>query len=220
MEQVMYDVYIAEAVMENDYANFNTSEKKEAYINKVFNTHKVNQAQWDTSLSWYSDRIDLYLRMNDSVKSRLKRHQSFVDSEIAKRDAKIFEMDESVYSASYIPKFYNFAMPGTQRTGFKFSIDSTKISEIITDDYSSLDFTVMGVKPSYVYKLSSLLSLVYDDTTVYHSERVTDNKTYSFPIAKYIAEDTLKQIYGFINLENPTGINPNILLYSISLGDK
>jgi hypothetical protein len=56
--------------MENDYQNFNTPEKKEAYINKVFQAHKATQAQWDTSLSWYSDRIDLYLKMNDSVKAR------------------------------------------------------------------------------------------------------------------------------------------------------
>jgi len=128
-------------------------------------------------------------------------------------------MDESLYSDSYIPKYFFYSMPGIQRTGFRFSMDSTKISEIITDDYSSMDFSVMGVRPSYVYKLSSLLSLVYDDTTIYLSERVTENKTYSFPIAKYVTEDTLKHIYGFINLENPTGINPNILLYNISLGD-
>jgi len=29
MERVLYDVYVAEATMENDYQNFNTPEKKE-----------------------------------------------------------------------------------------------------------------------------------------------------------------------------------------------
>ena len=83
MEQVMYEVYVAEATMENDYRNFDTSEKKEAYIDQVFKMNGVTQTQWDTSLSWYSDRIDLYLRMNDSVKSRLKLAQSTLDTEIA-----------------------------------------------------------------------------------------------------------------------------------------
>ena len=66
MERVLYDVYVAEATIENDYQHFNTPEKKEAYINEVFKEHRITQAQWDTSLSWYSDRIDLYLKMNDS----------------------------------------------------------------------------------------------------------------------------------------------------------
>ena len=219
MEQVMYDVYIAEAIMENDYKNFDTSEKKEAYIEKVFKAHKVTQAQWDTSLSWYSDNIDLYLRMNDSVKSRLKRGQDFIESEIAQRDAQIFETDVSVYSDSYIPQYYSFIMPGTQRTGFRFSLDSTEISETISDNYSSMDFSVVGVVPSSVYNLSTVVTLVYSDTTIYHSENVSDNKTYSLPIEKYLSDDTLKQIYGFINLNNPTGINANIQLYDISMGD-
>ncbi len=219
MEQVMYDVYIAEAIMENDYKNFDTSEKKEAYIEKVFKAHRVTQAQWDTSLSWYSDNIDLYLRMNDSVKSRLKRGQDFIESEIAQRDAQIFETDVSVYSDSYIPQYYSFIMPGTQRTGFRFSLDSTEISETISDNYSSMDFSVVGVVPSSVYNLSTVVTLVYSDTTIYHSENIADNKTYSLPIEKYLSDDTLKQIYGFINLNNPTGINPNIQLYDISMGD-
>jgi len=72
MERLMYDVYIAEATIENDYQGFDTPEKKEAYINRVFEQHNVSQARWDSSLAWYSDRIDLYLRMNDSVKAAVK----------------------------------------------------------------------------------------------------------------------------------------------------
>ncbi len=60
MEKLMYDVYIAEAMIENDYQNFDTPEKKEALISEVFRKHKTTQAQWDTSLSWYSDKIEIY----------------------------------------------------------------------------------------------------------------------------------------------------------------
>ena len=77
----MFDVYVAEATMDADYQSFNTPEKKEAYINKIFAKHNTTQAVWDTSLSWYSDRIDLYLQINDSVKSRLKRKHASLDAE-------------------------------------------------------------------------------------------------------------------------------------------
>jgi hypothetical protein len=113
MEQLMYDVYIAEAIMDNDYQDFSEPEKKEAYINKVFAQHNVTQAQWDTSLSWYSDKIDLYLRMNDSVKARLKRAQIEIDSRNAKLSLEKAEPDIQIYSASYIPRTYTFKTPGT-----------------------------------------------------------------------------------------------------------
>ena len=75
----MYDMYIAEAIIDNDYQKFAESQNKEALIEQVLEKHKISEARWDTSLSWYSDNIDLYLRINDSVKSRLQRNQSAVE---------------------------------------------------------------------------------------------------------------------------------------------
>lgn len=220
MEQVMYDVYVAEATMESDYRTFDSPEKKEAYINQVFIMNGVSQVQWDTSLSWYSDRIDLYLKMNDSVKARLKRIQSGIDSEMAQLSIEKIDIDESVYSASYIPKYFSFSLPEIDKNRLRFSIDSTEISEKITDTVFSFNYSVNGVNASSIYNLTSLISLVYSDTTIYHSQKITENKIYSSPIEKYIVDDTLKQIYGYIKLENPTGINLDIELYNISMGDK
>lgn len=220
MEQVMYEVYVAEATMENDYSNFNSSDKKEAYIDQVFKMNGITQSQWDTSLSWYSDRIDLYLRMNDSVKARLKRAQSGIDYEIAQVSIQTTDMGEEVYSASYIPKNISFISPGINRNRLRFSIDSIYISEKLTDSTFSFDYSVLGVMPSEVYSLSSLITLVYSDTTIYQPKKITENISYSTPIEKYIPEDTLKQIFGYIQLENPTSINPNIQLYNISMGNK
>ena len=220
MEQIMYDVYVAEATMENDYRNFNSSDSKEIYLDQIFKMNGVTQSQWDTSLSWYSDRIDLYLKMNDSVKARLKRVQSGIDLKIAQVNIQNMGIDESVYSASYIPKNFSFISPGIGRNRLRFNLDSTEISEKLTDSIFFFNYSVVGVKPSLVYSLSSLISLVYSDTTFYHPQEVTENKTYSSLISKYITDDTLKQIFGYIQLENPTGINPNIQLYNISMGNK
>lgn len=216
----MYEIYVAEATMENDYRNFDSSEKKEAYIDQVFKLNGVTQAQWDSSLSWYSDRIDLYLRMNDSVKSRLKRAQTTLEAEIAQVNVQLSGMDEAVYSASYIPKNFQFNSFDVERDRLRFRIDSTEILDNLTDSIFSFDYSVIGVKPSSFYTLSSLITLVYSDTTIHNHQKITENITYSTTIAKYINNDTLKQIFGYIQLENPTGINPNIQLYSISMGNK
>ena len=60
----MYDMYIAEALIENDYQKFDLPEKKEALIDQVLEKHKISEARWDTSLSWYSDNIDQYIQQD------------------------------------------------------------------------------------------------------------------------------------------------------------
>jgi hypothetical protein len=218
MERVLYDVYVAEATMENDYQNFNTPEKKEAYIHKVFQLHHITQAQWDTSLSWYSDRIDLYLKMNDSVKARLQRARNDIDVQISQQYAPQLA-DSALFSPSYIPRTFAFSLPST-RNGIRFRLDSTDISAKIPDDHFSFTFSVIGIPPAYRARFTSLLTLQYGDTTFYKWLKISENKTYSLSASKFIENDTLSQIRGFVHLQDTTATASQICLYDIYLGNK
>lgn len=214
MERLMYDVYIAEATMENDYANFNTPEKKEAYIHKIFKEHKISPAQWDSSLAWYSDRINIYLKMNDSVKVRLQRTRQEVEALVAQNQAN--QTNQSLLQDSYIPPFYAFSMPNTIR-GFRFRLDSPDISSKIEGDDFAFTFSVIGIPPRFSSSFTSLLTLIYADTTIYRYEQIKENKTYELTGSKYITGDTLNIITGFVHLHDSTGVIPHIQLYNISL---
>lgn len=218
MERLMYDVYIAEATMENDYSEFDTPEKKETYIHQVFEQHNVTQARWDSSLAWYSDRIDLYLRMNDSVKVRLKRAKEEVDALMALESLQPTFHDPSLYTESYIPPHYSFTSYGI-RSGFRFRLDSAEIASKIPEDTFLLTFHVIGVPPGYPEPPTSTLAITYGDTTLYHSLRLTENRGYRIDGRKQIDNDTIKQISGFVHLQDPTGMFPHIQLYDIYLGN-
>jgi hypothetical protein len=218
MERLMYDIYIAEATMEYDYPMFDTPEKKEAYIHQVFEQHNVTQARWDTSLSWYADRIDLYLRMNDSVKARLKRAQEGVDALITLESQQPTFHDPSLTSNSYIPPRYSFTSYGI-RNGFRFRLDSAKIASTIPEDTFLFTFQVIGVPPAYPEPPKATLGLTYGDTTLYHSLRLTENRRYRIDASKQFDNDTIKEISGFVHLQNPTGTVPSILLHDIYLGN-
>ncbi|ULB35685.1 MULTISPECIES: DUF4296 domain-containing protein [Proteiniphilum] len=217
MERLMYDVYVAEATMENDYQNFDTPEKKEAYIRRVFKAHKTTQDQWDTSLSWYSDRIDIYLKMNDSVKARIQRDRQKVDAEVARQYA-LQNTDPAYLSPSFIPSFYQFSKTDMGR-GFRFKLDSVEIFSKITEDHFSFTFSVTGIPPVFTSPFASLIIMDYRDTTIYLSQQIKENIMYNFPVNKYIDGDTLSQIAGFVHLQDSTSINRNIQLYNISLGN-
>ncbi len=215
MENVMYDMYIAEAIIDNDYQKFAQPENKEALINQVLEKHKITEARWDTSLSWYSDNIDTYIQINDSVKSRLQRNYNETNQLITLRTAQRNEL--VIHPPHYIPNNFYIASLGCDR-GFKFSLDSVQLTERFGDNDSIFfQFNVIGVFPSDSYSLKSMLMIEYADTTVYQTSKLEENKSYSFPLSKYIEQDTIVSLNGFVNLSGKFPHVP-IQLYKISLG--
>lgn len=217
MEQLMYDVYVAEATMDNDYQNFNSPEKKEAYINKVFVSHEVSQAEWDSSLSWYSDRIDLYLKMNDSVKSRLQHARLEVDAMVAKQNLKK-SFDPSLLPTSYLPPVYTFSSSDAEQR-FRFRLDSTEIATKITEDDFHFTFNVVGIPPSFSSSFFAMLAMVYSDTTLYKVEKIDSNKTYELTGSKYLPGDTITDLFGFVHLKDSLGVVPHIQFHNIYFGE-
>ena len=214
MENVMYDMYIAEAIIENDYHDYVEPENKEALIDQVLRKHKISEARWDTSLSWYSDKIDVYLQINDSVKSRLKRVQEDLDRE----EMLLASQDEEFQknSPDYIPLHFRIATLGCER-GFKFKLDSTQLVERFGEkDTLFFRFKLLGIHPSNSYSLKSMLTVNYSDTTVYQSSELYENKAYSFPLYRTMDNDTISTVDGFVHLSGKFPQVP-IQLYQISL---
>lgn len=216
MENVMYDMYIAESIIDHDYKNFDLPEKKEALINQVFDKHNISEARWDTSLSWYSDNIDQYLQINDSVKSRLERNQKVAQQLNMQHIAlqRRFEKKPD----NYIPSNAHIAGLGCER-GFKFKLDSTELAERYLDnDTIFFRFKVLGLSPNNSYSLKSMLTVEYADTTIHQMTKLEENKSYKFPLLRHIEQDTIVSLNGFVNLSGKLPLIP-LQLHQISLGD-
>lgn len=217
MEKLMYDIYVAEAMIENDYQGFNTPEKKEALIRDVFRKHQTTQAQWDTSLSWYSDRIDIYLKMNDSVKARLQRHQKASEQVLNQQLQQEQSLTARSYSSSYIPSNYSFDEINP-KNGFRFRLDTTEIAQKINSNGFDFGFDVIGVPAHSKPDLRAVLMLEYNDTVIYRSEFIAENRSYLLHGRKYISNDTIRGITGFVRLQDTIGMFRNIRLNNIFLG--
>lgn len=216
MENVMYDMYIAEAIIDNDYQKFAESQNKEALIEQVLEKHKISEARWDTSLSWYSDNIDLYLRINDSVKSRLQRNQSAVEQLSLAEASERYE--DEMKSSDYIPPHFRIAGIGCSRS-FKFELDSTQLADRFADsDSIYFKFKTLGVFPLDTYSLKTMLRIEYADTIIFQGEKLEENKSYSYNIPRQIEKDTIVSLNGFINLSGNFPPIP-IQIYEISLGN-
>ena len=217
MEKLMYDIYVAEAMIENDYQGFDTPEKKEALIRDVFRKHQTTQAQWDTSLSWYSDRIDIYLKMNDSVKARLQRRQRASEQVMNRQLQQEQSLTARSYSPSYIPENYSFDETNP-KNGFRFRMDTTDIAQKINSSGFDFGFDVIGIPARSKPDLRAVLMLEYNDTVIYHSEFIVENRSYLLHGQKYIPGDTIRGITGFVRLQDTIGMFRNIRLNNIFLG--
>jgi hypothetical protein len=71
MENVLFDLYIAEAEINDNYPAFsNDSLRKRELLNSVLKKHKINQETLDTSLVWYSAHLEKYLKLNEKLEKR------------------------------------------------------------------------------------------------------------------------------------------------------
>jgi len=71
MEKILYDMYLAEVEINNNYAAFSSdSVRKQELLNSVLKKHKITEAVLDTSLAWYSGHLEKYFKINDNVSKR------------------------------------------------------------------------------------------------------------------------------------------------------
>jgi len=61
--------------------------------------------------------------------------------------------------------------------------------------------------------------LEYNDTVVYRYEVVAENREYLLQGEKYLPDDTIRNITGFVRLQDTTGLFRRIRLLNIFLGN-
>ena len=227
MERLMYDVLVAEAEMGAEFNHFVTPEVQEAFMRDIFRQHGISVAQWEASLDWYADRINIFLQMNDSVMARLAREREIIDAEIARREAWERMINESFYD-SYVPRHHAFWMP-SQRGGFGFRLDSAEIVARVSYDDFYFRFRAIGIPPTGVPGFRAVLRLEYTDTTLFVVENITENRLFRMPIVRYVERDslrfaadsipfdTLRNLSGFVRLPDMRREFRNIQLYDIAL---
>lgn len=207
MVDVLYDIQLAQAVFRsnNEFASDN---RKDALVEGILKKHNITQAELDSSLVWYSDNIQVYLAINDSVASRLRAGS---DRMIALKNEQYTKVRD--WSNYIIPPFYYL----TESTPtMVFSIDSFKVKTINLAHFNIM-FDIQGV--SHVQDVEAGIYYTYKDTLVKNIYSIRENKHYV--LAKpQLADSLLKEISGYIHVNNKIkGLTSEILMYNISYTD-
>lgn len=86
MEKVLYDYHIAKAMGED--IPYNESYKRLLYIESVFKKYGITQADFDSSMVWYTRNPEVLAKVYEKVNLRLKSERNGINHLIALRDDK------------------------------------------------------------------------------------------------------------------------------------
>lgn len=206
MTDVLYDIQLAQAIYRSDL-DFNTDEKKDALIGGVLQKYNLSQADLDSSLLWYSDNVEYYMAINDSVASRLRANNKLV------MDAKLALTEGRDFANVLLPTF--FYLTNATPT-LSFNIDSARLQTI---DYSNfnLKFNVQGLDS--LLDAKAAVYFTYKDTLIKDIIALDKNTEYIFSKPQ-IADSLLKSITGYVHVANKVkGFPANVVLYDITYLD-
>lgn len=87
MRDVLYDLHYTEAVLQIAGYNYSHDEAVAQYYHEVLRRHGVTQAQFDSSLVWYTDHPERFNKIYPKVIARMEEevNRSEKASEIAQR---------------------------------------------------------------------------------------------------------------------------------------
>lgn len=86
MERIIYDYHIAKAMGYN--LSYEDNYKRQLYLDAVFRKHGVSEAEFDSSLVWYTRNTGELDDIYTHVAERLKSEQQSIDDILAVRDKK------------------------------------------------------------------------------------------------------------------------------------
>lgn len=203
MVEVLCDIQLAEAAMRTNYNDFKYKEQKEALIRGILDKHNITQAQLDSSLAWYSDNVDTYNRVTDSVIVRLRKENERLSKELSVR------MSHKIVNFDILPRF-SYLTAGDPL--LSFSIDTSRIKKFPD---LKLDFKTMWTDKDTDADI--LVAFQYKDTVI--SEHLRLDKDTLYTISKPNIRRILESVSGYIYLNTQQRAGQKILIYDMVVTD-
>ena len=83
MEDLLVDIHLAEGYMDYYSSEFKNNADREKMMASVFKKHGIDKAQFDTSLVWYSNHLDTYMKVYTKAYDRLSKSNNVLKEELA-----------------------------------------------------------------------------------------------------------------------------------------
>ena len=210
MEKVLYDYHLALGLSGQLPASENY--KKQAYKNYLFKKHQITEAQFDSSMVWYTRNSYELSKIYQNLDKRFSREKTKLTSMLQERHIDIAtQAGDTVNIWHYYPVYWLTDAPLNNKFTFTMRADS---NFWIKDAFAwNADLTYLDAG-----KLTMGLNIRYENDSVTGK---TIAMTQSGRHSLYIQSDSLnkiKDINGFIYVDKDSvHQTPNVLISNVSL---
>ena len=192
MEKVLYDLYLADAEINSDYAVFSSdSTRKQELLNAVLKKHKITEAVLDTSLAWYAGHLDAYFKINDNLSKRFTK-----DAEMLRKQEGIAQIKKPVNSVGLVlpVKKERFLLQASDLPNNVYTFNADTVVSWYAGSYE-LQFHILGVSGS----LRPIVTLCVQCTDTAFVKQDTIRRNGSFSTFVDISQGKqAKRLYGSV----------------------
>jgi len=211
MEDVLFDLHIADAIISDNYRDFLTGEKKQELYASVFQKHGITQEQFDTSLVWYGLNLDKFLVIYGNLDKRYAVLTDNLIAEIERQKKPVITSDTNIWEGA--KSFMLVSLPGKNLIDFNLNLDTIQLSP---KEYYEFAFNVLGVSDSIATPFVTF-GIGFPDTVFVERKTIKDNGlfTVSLPPADSINNNPT-HLFGSIYLPVWKG-DAKIVIHNIGL---
>lgn len=208
MEKVLYDYHLS---INMSPTNKNTD--KEAYKNYIFQKYQITEAEFDSSMVWYTRESKELTNIYDNLSKRFAREYAHVERLLESRNDNNKRISVSGDTVNIWRKeqiHWMASTPLNKQLVFDIEADTTfheRDAFLWQMDYAFLTEgkAIMG------------MNVIFDNDSVIGTTQVVES---SGPQSIYLHTDSLykvKALNGFIHVPDEANQNPCILVHNISL---
>jgi Xanthine dehydrogenase, molybdopterin-binding subunit B len=190
MENLLYDLYVAEGEINNNHSVFSSDSIRKANLfNSVLKKHKVTKKQLDASIEWYANNLRHYNKINSNINNRFENNiQALEDLRSQASFSSDFTGPSLIRDSIYLLNVYSLP-----RNTFSFRTDTT------FSDFGGifeLQLSVLGINGTDNPELTFCVQCA--DTTFVKKAVLGHNGFYSETI-NITNDKRFKEAYGFIH---------------------
>lgn len=215
MEQVLYDYHLAKAMGDN--LPYNENYKKVLYLESVFDKHGITEAEFDTSLVWYTRNTEVLYNIYERVNERFKSQQDEINTLISIRDnkPKISQPGDSI-DVWVWERIYRLSdAPLTNKMSFVLPSD-TNFKSRDTLVWQA-NYSYFPVDPDSLSAAIMTMQIRYlNDSIISEDKKITESGVHQLTLQG----DTLgeiKEIRGFVYYPMQTDSIKTLIMDDISL---
>lgn len=213
MEEVLYDYQMAQAMADN--LPYEEIYKRTLFTDYVFQKYNITQAQFDSSMVWYTREAGELTKIYENVNKRLKAQQMDLNHQIALRDKKPMATAKGdTVDIWYKDRVFQLSnSPVSNKLLFKIPADD---NFKINDEFVWMQrFTFIGHNHENSHVVMSMSVCLTNDSVINITKPVSRSGISSVRL-KTDSINQIKEISGFVYYASEN-MNANLLLDQITL---